>query len=122
VGKPCKSDKIFIAYDLRTKTLDDYLAFMRKSKTFCNGIQIVEFGDTPASGTTPCIIVRNHDEFISVTKTTPSYELLINVQKLEELEYSSFYKNDINKFIEDRNKILSLNIQHIKFGIQQKDG
>jgi hypothetical protein len=127
VGKPCTNNKITIAVDLYTSTLKDYLDYMRGRSAYCNGVEIVrfaEFSDGPTDKML-CVVVKSLNELNKTIdrckKINKKYDTIINIQKSEELEYAMIYQSDISAFIAERDKILSLNPQHSKFGFSQSD-
>lgn len=117
IGRECKFDKIIIAFDPHTTTLKNFIDYLHKKKTFCSGVDIVRYLDyikNKSQYTSPVICVASIKEYEELKKTP--HELLVNIQNVAELEYSSLYSIDINEFINQRKKLLELNLPHTKFG------
>jgi SAM-dependent methyltransferase len=125
VGKPCNNDIIFIAVDTMTKTLNDYMYYLRKKRTFCNGIEIIKFANFDIGRTsdkTTCIVVQTSDDYnklcSELKNANKKYEVLINIQNETLLEYANIYKQDNKTFIKERQKIMDLNQPASKFGFE----
>lgn len=120
VGRPCKFDKLIIAFDPCTTTLKNYINYLHKKKTFCNGVEIQSFNNYKKDPTKVNVVAV--DSFAQYAELkSQNHELLINIQNGPELEYSALYKFDVNKFIEQRQKLLASNIQHSKFGFPERE-
>lgn len=124
VGKVCINDKIIIAFDTDTSTLRDYINYLRKKNSFCNGVNIINYRNfTPFIQTMVNVVivdtVENYEKIISKVKTDNlTYDILVNIQTVSELEYSSLYSSNIENFNKERKKILELlaNKPYSKFG------
>lgn len=135
LGKKCEVNKVIIAIDPNTTTLRDYINYLRKRNTYCNGVDFVKFiatdmtsvGMTPGKSTASASVILidsfdNYNALVNKLKSTKqAYDTLINIQTVSELEYTSIYKTDIDKFCSERKKILDLNPTHSKFGIFSKE-
>jgi SAM-dependent methyltransferase len=127
LGKPCNVNKVIIAVDIYTNTLKDYLDYMRSKLVYCNGLEIIQYRSVKLdqqSNKMLCIVVRTLEEFNKLSddlkKINKKYEVIINIQKFAELEYAIIYKENVQNFINERQKIFDLNIQHSKFGFNQQ--
>jgi len=123
IGRPCKSPDLIIAFDPMTTTLQSYIDYLHKKRTFCNGIDILRFEDyeqqkfgekTNEKTKTQCIAVKSIEQYEKLSKKP--HELFINIQIKNELEYSLLYNIDIDFFIIERKKLLEKNPKHSKFG------
>lgn len=129
VGKPCKVGKSIIAFDTDTSTLRDYLNYLRKKNTYCNGLNYIKYKtDIPIAGSSDyidVIIVDTIDNYEKLSgkfkESKREYDTLINIQSRSELEYSSYYTINPAKFDSERKKLLSMNVPHSKFGFNQND-
>ena len=123
VGKPCNNDKILIAYDLNTETLKDYVNYLRKKRNFCNGVNFIDFAnvdDLRNNDKINILVVKTFNEFNSsidkVKNMKKSYEIFVNIQKKDQIMSTTIHKHLIDTFVDDREKILKLNISYSKFG------
>jgi hypothetical protein len=120
IGKPCIVDKVIIAFDLYTSTLKDYLDYLRGKNVYCNGISIEKYnGDIKMDNTSiKCIVVDNVSDYKKVIADLNGkpHNTIINIQKPNELECSMLYNADIKTFVEQRTKLIEMNIPHSKFG------
>lgn len=128
LGKPCNVNKIIIAFDICTTTLKEYLDFMRNKLVYCNGLEIIRYDSQKinySSDKMLCVIVKTLNDFNKLSgelkKINKKFEVIINIQKLTELEYAKIYNDNVESFIIERQKILDLNIQHFKFGFIRRD-
>ena len=122
IGRECKFDKIIIAFDTYSTTLQSYINYLHKKRTFCNGVQIVKFEDFKPNTDKPnpvkCVVVSDLKQYEELAKHP--HDLFINIQTKNELEYSSIYRLDIDQFIKQREKLLSQSPQHSKFGFPER--
>lgn len=122
IGRECKFDKIIIAFDPHTTTLKEFINYLHKKKTFCSGVELTRYADyiknkDKLNNPVICITeLKQYDEL----KKLPC-EILVNIQNINELEYSSIYTFNGSEFISERKKFLDLNIPHTKFGFPEND-
>ena len=135
VGKKCAVDKVIIAVDTDTTTLRDYINYLRKKNTYCNGINIISYKSTIDSenlflhqaidgisekNSITVIIVDSLEKYNKLSEMLKSqkksYDTIINIQTPAELEYASNYQTDVLKFDAERKKIFNTNPTHSKFG------
>lgn len=119
VGRPCKQPELIIAFDPLSIALQNFINYLHKKRSFCNGVEIIRYDDKKQSGKTPCICVTTVAQYEELSKNP--HELLINIQDKNALEYSSVYNVDFDKFISERKKLLEKNPKHIKFGFPEND-
>lgn len=121
IGKKCTS-RIIIAFDPDTKELRDYILYLRGKSTFCNGVEFKKYNGQPPTindTTSLILIIDNVDDYKSLTKNH-EYQTIINMQTIQELEYSILYPCNLMKFNKERQQLIDLNIKHSRFGIKKK--
>jgi SAM-dependent methyltransferase len=119
VGLACKVNKIIIAIDPNTSSLLNYINSLRKKEIFCNGIDILHDElIIPSENKAICICVDTVDKYKKIRdkiKSEYSVDVIINSNKKDILEYSSYYKTDIDAFDRVREEIKKIVDKYSEF-------